>query len=68
MGSDKRFVDQFGMTAASLERRREFLRLTDEDLALLVKLIPWAKEIAPQLAKDFYDSDHEIEKHTGAAG
>ncbi len=46
---------QFGIGELNLARRREFVRLTENDRALMLQLEPWALEIAPRLAQEFYD-------------
>jgi len=51
----KDLVRRYGVTAESLELRRRFLRLGDEDRQLLVGLESWARGKAAQLAKEFYD-------------
>ncbi len=50
-----RLAEKFGIDEMSLARRREFVRLGEAERALLTKLIPWAEEVAPALAKEFYD-------------
>ena len=51
----RQFTREYGITGRTLSYRREFLRLGDEDRELMIKLIPWAKEHAPTIAREFYD-------------
>ncbi len=46
---------QYKITEINLEARREFIRLGEKDRKILISLIPWAKKVAPVLAKEFYD-------------
>ena len=46
---------QFGMDDRNIAARREFIRLGDEERGLLAEMAPWAKSVAAQIAKDFYD-------------
>lgn len=39
----------------NLALRRQFLQITDEDIALLRQLRPWAERVADTVAKEFYD-------------
>jgi len=48
-------ASQFAITSSNLARRREFIRLGEEERALLTKLIPWAKQATPGIAREFYD-------------
>ncbi len=43
------------MNNQTLAHRREFLRIGDEERDVMLKLIPWAKEHAPAIAREFYD-------------
>jgi hypothetical protein len=40
--------------------RRQFIRLSEGDRALLAELAPWAQSIAPDLAREFYDWQFEF--------
>ena len=39
----------------NLNLRKQFIRLTAEDIEILRQLAPWAEERASQIAKEFYD-------------
>ena len=43
------------MDEETLSWRRRFLRLGEEERALLEEMIPWARSVAPDLAREFYD-------------
>jgi methyl-accepting chemotaxis protein len=49
------FTERFAITEENLATRRKFIRLGGDDRNLLVELIPWAEEMAPKIAKEFYD-------------
>ncbi|MCH2533638.1 MAG: globin-coupled sensor protein [Bdellovibrionales bacterium] len=44
-----------GIDEESLNKRKEFIKLSKSEMDLLKELIPWAKETAPKIAKEFYD-------------
>jgi methyl-accepting chemotaxis protein len=46
---------QFGMDEQNVAQRREFVRLGEEDRALLAQWSPWARDVAPEIAREFYD-------------
>lgn len=46
---------RFGMDNSNIALRREFIRLGEEDRELLAEMAPWAKSVAAQIAKEFYD-------------
>ncbi|MEZ4239876.1 MAG: protoglobin domain-containing protein [Myxococcota bacterium] len=46
---------QFSIDEQNLERRRALIGITDADRRLMVKMIPWARKVAPQIARAFYD-------------
>ena len=48
-------ASKLGITEQNLAIRRQFVRLGEDERKLLESLIPWAKKIAPDLAKDLYD-------------
>ena len=39
----------------NLDLRREFIRLTPADIAVLAKLAPWGERVAERIARRFYD-------------
>lgn len=48
-------AERFGIGEANLARRREFVRLGEEDRRVLLCLASWAVSIAPKVAAEFYD-------------
>jgi methyl-accepting chemotaxis protein len=48
-------VNQFGMTEQNIQLRREFVRLGDDDRELMTQWAPWAQDVAPDIAREFYD-------------
>jgi methyl-accepting chemotaxis protein len=48
-------VNKFRINEGNLAQRRHFIRLQESDRQLLIELIPWAHQVAPQVAKEFYD-------------
>lgn len=55
VASHARLGDKLGIDDASLQRRREFIRLGDAERELLIDLIPWSEKVAATMARDFYD-------------
>jgi len=67
----------FGINEDNLRKRKEFIRLGEEERKILQKLKPWSVKVAPQIAKEFYDwqfvfgptrkffSDYAREKNMG---
>ncbi len=53
--SGRALAPLFGITEANLARRREFIRLNEEDRELLIRLEPWALRTSPEIAREFYD-------------
>ena len=51
----RQFTREYGISEQTLAYRREFVRLGNEDRELMIKLIPWAKEHAPTIAREFND-------------
>ncbi|MEO7999117.1 MAG: globin-coupled sensor protein [Gemmatimonadaceae bacterium] len=45
----------YAITPATLSDRRQFIALTDKEAKLLVRLIPWAKKVAPDYSAAFYE-------------
>jgi methyl-accepting chemotaxis protein len=50
-----RLCQRYQVTEANLALRRDFLRLDSADLRVLADLHPWARAIAPRIAREFYD-------------
>ncbi len=46
---------RFGMDENSLAARRQFVRLGEEDRAVLGEMASWARDVAPDIAREFYD-------------
>ena len=46
---------RFGIDNRNIAQRRQFVRLGEEERELLAGLAPWARSVASQVAKDFYD-------------
>ena len=46
---------RFGMDDQNMAMRREFVRLDEDDRELLAEMTPWAQEVAPDIAREFYD-------------
>jgi hypothetical protein len=44
---------RFGIGEANLARRREFIRLVEDDRQLLMRLEPWASRVTPEIAREF---------------
>jgi methyl-accepting chemotaxis protein len=53
--SSRALAQLFGIGESNLARRREFIRLEEEERALLVRLEPWAAQVALEIAREFYD-------------
>lgn len=47
--------DLYHVTDVGLARRREFIRLTPRDVAVLRRVARWGEQAAPAIASDFYD-------------
>lgn len=50
-----RLVERYGIDEENLARRKEFIRLGEQDRSLLERLLPWAERVAPDIAREFYD-------------
>lgn len=48
-------AERFGITEENLASRRSFLRITEEERSLLASMQHWAKSVAADVARDFYD-------------
>jgi len=53
-------AQSFGIDETNLETRRKFIRLGAEERSVLAGLIPWARSMAPQIAREFYDWQFEF--------
>jgi methyl-accepting chemotaxis protein len=53
-------AERLGIDESSLEIRREFIRLGEEERSLLAGLVDWARSSAPQIAKEFYNWQFEF--------
>jgi methyl-accepting chemotaxis protein len=53
-------AQSFGIDESNLETRRKFIRLGEEERSVLAGLIPWARSMAPQIAREFYDWQFEF--------
>jgi hypothetical protein len=53
-------AQNFWIDESSLEARRQFIRLGEEERRLLAGLISWARSVTPQIAKKFYDWQFEF--------
>jgi len=52
---ERSLVHQFHIDERSLGERRQFVRLDSHDRELLMQLVPWVRNVAPEVAKEFYD-------------
>jgi methyl-accepting chemotaxis protein len=46
---------KYGIDDGNLSTRREFLRIGEEERTVLAELAPWARSVAPEIAKAFYE-------------
>jgi methyl-accepting chemotaxis protein len=53
--ASKSLLAEFGINAENLAARRAFIRLTGTEAKAMAELIPWARTIAKQISKEFYD-------------
>jgi len=51
---------RYGMDDQNLALRRQFIRLSEGDRALLGELAPWAQSVAADVAREFYDWQFEF--------
>lgn len=49
-----RLTEIYRITESSLNHRKQFIELTDEDIRVLKKLAPWADRVADKIAQEFY--------------
>jgi methyl-accepting chemotaxis protein len=52
---DYGLAKRFAITESNLEQRRQFIRLAEEERTLLISLESWAAQVAPEIAREFYD-------------
>lgn len=60
MQNTNNILTRFGISLDSIEQRLEFIRLTEHERKLIIKLIPWAEKITQDLIKEFYDWQFEF--------
>jgi len=53
--TERSLVRRFRIDDSSLANRHRFVRLDESEQELLVGLIPWARQVAPEIARAFYD-------------
>ncbi len=54
VGSTK-LTEFLGLSEANLAQRREFLRIGEEERQIILGLTDWARSVAPEIARSFYD-------------
>jgi rsbT co-antagonist protein RsbR len=59
-GTADSIARRFGMDENSMATRRHFIRLGEHDRVLLGELAEWAQEVAPDIAREFYDWQFEF--------
>jgi len=52
---ERSLIYQFHIDDSSLQERRQFVRVDSHDRKLLTQLIPWIRNVAPEIAREFYD-------------
>ncbi len=50
-----KLCQEYSINEAGLKVRREFIRLTDADIKALKGVAGWARQVAPTIAREFYD-------------
>ncbi|MFQ3611726.1 MAG: globin-coupled sensor protein [Fimbriimonadales bacterium] len=55
MNMQTNIVEQLRINESNLRQRREFLRLSQEEIQLFRQYRAWAEQIAPRMAREFYD-------------
>ena len=53
-------AERFGIDDSNLATRRDFIRLGELERSLLAELIPWARSVAAEVAKEFYNWQFEF--------
>jgi len=59
-GAPGSIAKRFGMDDQNLALRRQFIRLNEGDRSLLAEMAQWAQEVAPDIAREFYDWQFEF--------
>src|SRR5450432_402433 len=59
--SDNSLSRRFGITEQNLNMRRKFLRLDELDREFMIEMIPWAKSVAADVAREFYEWQFNFE-------
>ena len=59
-GAAGSIAKRYGIDDRDLALRRQFIRLNEGDSALLSELAPWARDVAPDVAREFYDWQFEF--------
>jgi hypothetical protein len=54
-GAPDSLARRYGIDDHSLAVRRQFIRLGEDDRALLAEFAPWAQDVAADVAREFYD-------------
>jgi hypothetical protein len=55
-------VERFGIDEANLGVRRDFIRLGEEERILLMSLIPWARSVAAEIARDTQNATYKLNR------
>ena len=53
--ASKDLIKNLGVDAESLSRRRQFIRLGEDERKVMQELTPWIRDNADSIAKEFYD-------------
>ena len=53
-------AQRFGIDEENLAIRRNFIRLGEEERSLLAELTPWARSVAAEIAREFYNWQFEF--------
>lgn len=56
-----KYCEQLGINDGNLRRRRDYIRLGEDEVALMTQLTPWAKKYSRRIAKEFYDWQFSFE-------
>jgi methyl-accepting chemotaxis protein len=55
MSKQTSLAEQLRINEQNLNRRKQFLNLSQEEIELLRHYAPWAEQIAPQMMREFYE-------------